>query len=99
MFCALCWTIWKLRNEYCFQHGPKKTFRTIILLIISLITYWTGIVKRQLRELVQADWLPQELDAIPLQVWDPDAECGTDLAMVIYQPPDDDDEAPPSCVA
>lgn len=41
MFRALCWTLWKLRHESCFQKNTYKTFRTIILLIVSLINYWT----------------------------------------------------------
>ena len=69
MLSALCWTIWKIRNELCFQQVPKKTFKTIVMLIISLISYWSGNVKRQVKDLL-ALWLPEDPDVIPLQTWE-----------------------------
>ena len=73
MYSALCWTIWKYRNGICFNHSPLKTARNIILLIISLITYWTGHMSKKLKEATEA-WLVDTVDAIPLQTLAPDAD-------------------------
>lgn len=70
MFSALSWTLWKMRNELCFETHLENPFRSIIVLIVSLVTYGTGTTKRKTRELI-TDWLPEETEAVPLQVWDP----------------------------
>ena len=98
MFSAFCWTVWKIRNDRCFNAVTHHTFRTVILLIISLLHYWTGILKKHTRELIPY-WLPYDVDAIPLQVWVPE-----DLHIVLYQgqgqelmvtpDPEEEDEAP-----
>lgn len=71
---ALCWTIWKHRNELCFQNVQPKTGRNIIFLIISLLQYWLGSkkIKQQVREGAQV-WMPTEemLEQIPIRVWLP----------------------------
>jgi hypothetical protein len=67
--CVVIWSIWKHRNDLCFNNSRIYTARNIILQILSLISYWTGTLQGELREAVQ-EWLPQELDAIPLQVMD-----------------------------
>lgn len=88
MFSALCWTVWKLRNDSCFNNVPNKTFRTIILLIISLLTYWAGIIKRSVRDIIQTDWMPEDVDMIPLQVWDPAADVeANNMQLVVYRGP------------
>lgn len=93
MFGAFCWTLQKLRNEYCFQNAPNKSFRTIVLLIISFVTYWTCLIKRQTMEIVQADWLSDELDAISSQVKDSNEECDSaELQLVLYRNPSDNGE-------
>ena len=79
MFSALCWTIWKHRNEVCFKSGTLKTPRNIILLIISLIHYWTGRVKHQVKE-ATSEWMPETLEIIPLRIWDP-----ADTQLVVHQ--------------
>ena len=71
VFSAVCWTIWKHRNELCFASGKRKTTRQIILLIISLVHYWAGQVKPQVQECMSL-WLPVDTDAIPLASWHPD---------------------------
>lgn len=70
VFSAICWTIWKHRNELCFESGKKKTTRQIILLIISLVHYWTGQVKPRVQECMSL-WLPVDTEAIPLARWHP----------------------------
>ena len=46
--------------------------RTVILNIVSLVIYWTGTMKEELQEAVNA-WLPQDLDVVPLEVVQPNA--------------------------
>lgn len=74
VFSGFCWTIWKHRNEICFQQIPVKSGRQLILLIISLVEYWTGSkrVKKKVRTAIWA-WLPpaEALDTIPLRIWMP----------------------------
>ena len=71
---ALCWTIWKHRNEICFQHVQPKTGRTLIFLIISLIKYWLGSKRvDQATQMATQGWLPTDamLELIPIRVWVP----------------------------
>ena len=42
VFCAICWTVWKHRNEISFQNMQPKSARNVILLIMSLVLYWTS---------------------------------------------------------
>lgn len=42
VFSSICWTIWKHRNEMCFQNATLKSGRQLILLIVSLLEYWLG---------------------------------------------------------
>ena len=74
-----------MRNELCFQHTPLKSFRTMILLIISLVHYWSGMLKRQTRELIPS-WLPENVDIIPLRIWKPE-----DTQIISYRYPDEED--------
>ena len=100
MFSALCWTIWKIRNESCFHHTKQKSFRSIVLMVVSLINYWTGAIKKHSRELVVAEWMPQEIETVPLQIWDPNEDCdGNALQLVVYRPSDDGDDAPATSAA
>ena len=64
VFSAFCWTIWKIRNDACFQHINNKTFRTIVLMIVALVNYWAGMLKRQAREIVLR-WMPTNIQARP----------------------------------
>ena len=75
----MCWTLWKVRNESSINHKEVPTIRNIILLIISLVEYWTGHVTKKVKE-ATFDWLPTTVEAIPLRSWDPN-----DTQMVIYQ--------------
>lgn len=58
----------KGRGLYCgnieiiFSHIPIKIARSLIILIISVCEYWSGNM---------TDYLPEDLQAISLRVWDP----------------------------
>lgn len=77
---ALCWTIWKYRNEFCFQLIAPKSLKQIVLLIISLVKYWTG--SKRVRVHVAGEiyrWIPvgDIINVIPLQQYHEDTtDCG-----------------------
>lgn len=75
---AVCWTLWKHRNERCFDHCHVKTARSIIFLIKSLLCYWAGNTSEVVQMEVGA-WLPILEDATPLNQFLP-------LEMVVYRP-------------
>lgn len=49
-----------------------------MLLIVSVCEYWTGSLDKKIKE-ASALWLPVDLDAIPLRIWDP-----SDNQMVVF---------------
>ena len=61
----------------------KKTGRSLIFLIISLIHYWLGSkkTKKEIQEAALA-WMPAEevMEEIPLRVWKPGDDQLTDHA-------------------
>ena len=73
IFSAICWTLWKHRNAIIFQDTSIKTIRSIILLIISLFQYWSGSLSKKVKQ-VADEWLPLDIEAIPLRVWDPSTD-------------------------
>ena len=79
VFSAYCWTLWKHRNELCFTTVTIKSVRNIILLIISVVEYWSGNMDKRIKAAAAA-WLPEDIHAIPLRVWNPD-----DNQVVPYQ--------------
>jgi hypothetical protein len=44
MLSGLCWSIWKLRNSIIFKQSKISSNRNMIILICSLIDYWTEMV-------------------------------------------------------
>lgn len=59
------------------------------------LTYWIGVIKQQIRDIVIADWMPEDIDSIPLQIWDPNEDCDdANLQMVVYRDPPGDGDAP-----
>jgi hypothetical protein len=47
---AVCWSIWKIRNNICFEGKRVKTPTEIICLICSMLTYWAGLQKDAVSE-------------------------------------------------
>ena len=80
VLCAVCWTLWKYRNDSCFNNCAARTARTLILQIKSLLSYWSGNVKARIQQGVE-EWMPVVEDAIPLAQYMP-------LEIVPYQPPE-----------
>lgn len=70
---AITWSIWKHRNDLCFNNSITHSGRHAILTIISLVVYWIG----KLTEDVQVEanaWLLANVDVVPLQVALPEDE-------------------------
>ena len=40
---AICWAIWKKRNEACFEHKQLKHPTDIIIYACALLKYWAGL--------------------------------------------------------
>jgi hypothetical protein len=36
---AVCWSLWKCRNDIIFNHKSMSTIRNMICLILSLVNY------------------------------------------------------------
>jgi hypothetical protein len=53
-----------------FDKVAASSVRNQILLIISMVNYWTGQCKDAIKRGVQV-WLPGDLDLIPLQAMGP----------------------------
>lgn len=63
--CAIIWSIWRQRNDLCFNDSVVHSGKTIILNIISLVIYWTGKLSDEVKQEAQS-WLPPDLDDVPL---------------------------------
>jgi hypothetical protein len=57
MLSELCWSIWKLRNAIIIRQAQIPTNKNMIILIYSLIDYWTGMlddsVRRQMKKMAR----------------------------------------------
>lgn len=49
---AVCWGIWRMRNDICFEKKQIKSPTEIVCLICSFLTYWTGLLKKDLQDQV-----------------------------------------------
>lgn len=67
------------KMNYASILSQSNQFKNIILLIISIIEYWSGNMNKRIKE-AAAVWLPWDIHAIPLRVWNPD-----DNQVVPYQ--------------
>lgn len=63
---VVVWTLWKHRNDLCFNNSSIKTARNLIPMIKSLCCYWTENLKKKVKDAVDA-WLPVIEDVIPIQ--------------------------------
>lgn len=70
---AVCWILWKSRNDVCFNDCAPKTATTLIFLIKSLLNYWIGKMKKTTADAVKS-WMLVIEDAIPLNVIPPNME-------------------------
>ena len=84
---AVSWSIWKHRNEVCFSNCNVKTARSLILLIKTLCGYWSGNLKKKVKDAV-GEWFPVIENAIPLAQYMP-------MEVVVYQPVAGSDGATP----
>lgn len=70
---APIWCISKHRNDVCFNYSIIHSCRNTVLTIVSVISYWTGPFSEKIKESTK-EWIPDERDAIPLQVASPEDE-------------------------
>jgi len=44
-FCvaAICWAIWKKRNEACFENKQLRNPIDILIYVCALMSYWAGL--------------------------------------------------------
>ena len=49
---AVIWAIWRPRNAVCFDKKRVKSPIEIVCLICSFLTYWTGLLKEDLKDQV-----------------------------------------------
>jgi hypothetical protein len=47
---AVCWSVWKMRNNVCFEGKWIKSPTKIICLICSTLIYWAGLQKGPVAE-------------------------------------------------
>jgi zinc-binding in reverse transcriptase len=67
VLCVVCWSMWKLRNDVTFQRSQCLSIRSLVILICSLLNYWSGSLKDCVVRKMQC-WMPASIDFIPLQV-------------------------------
>lgn len=70
---AFAWTIWNSRNNVCFNHAAIENVRYLVTRIVHLVSYWTGDLDGT-DSPGRADWLPQNMEDIPPQEWNPATE-------------------------
>jgi hypothetical protein len=49
---AICWAIWKCRNNICFEKKKIKNPSVILFFAYSLMRYWTGLHLAEAREAI-----------------------------------------------
>lgn len=64
---AVIWTIWRTRNDLCFNNKIVHSVKNTIVLIVSLVLYWTGSDSEETQALIK-EWMLLDLDAIPLHI-------------------------------
>jgi hypothetical protein len=50
---AICWSIWKARNKMCLENILIKSPNEILCHAYALMTYWAGLSKKELKDLLQ----------------------------------------------
>jgi len=46
---AICWAIWKRRNEACFDSKPLKNPTEIITYACALMSFWSGLYGQEMQ--------------------------------------------------
>jgi zinc-binding in reverse transcriptase len=67
---AVCWSLWKCRNDIVFNDKHVGSNRNLLIVICSLLHYWSGLGKKDVQGLMKR-WMPEDLNMIPLQALPP----------------------------
>jgi hypothetical protein len=67
---AVCWSLWKCRNDIVFNDKHVGSNRNLLIVICSLLHYWSGLGKKDVQGLMK-QWMPEDLNMIPLQALPP----------------------------
>ena len=51
---AVCWGVWKVRNNVTFEEHKLRSPCEILFHISSLVTYWSGMHKKKEQDMLQA---------------------------------------------
>jgi hypothetical protein len=50
---AVIWSIWKLRNELCFQGVPWTRMKSVLMMVVRMIRRWVPMLKQELGRRVE----------------------------------------------
>ena len=50
---AVCWAVWKARNNVTFEEHKLRSPCEILFHISSLVTYWSGLHKKKEHDMLQ----------------------------------------------
>ena len=53
LIAAVCWGVWKARNNVTFEEHKLRSPCEILFHISSLVTYWSGMHKKKERDMLQ----------------------------------------------
>ena len=51
---AICWALWRARNNICFENKFVRSPTEVVCLVCSFLTYWAGLQKDDDRALLEA---------------------------------------------
>jgi len=52
---AVIWSIWKSRNELCFQGVPWTGMKSVLMRVVRMIRRWVPMLKQELGRRVEED--------------------------------------------
>ena len=67
---ATCWSVWRLRNNICFNEYSMQSIRSMILTICTFVSHCAGNMKAEIQTHLQK-WMSIDVDMIPLQSLSP----------------------------
>ena len=81
---SVIWSIWKLRNEICFQGVPWTGIRRLLLMVVKMTRRWVPMLKQELGRQVEelTDRLEKEA-LLPRRIeWNTQGESSSQLGQL-----------------